>query len=63
MQQLGISVDVLLQDAEALRAEGASVMHLAVDGKLAGLLAVSDPVKTSTPAALAVSRDGKANER
>jgi Cu+-exporting ATPase len=46
-------VDALLHDAEALRAEGASVMHLAVDGKLAGLLAVSDPVKTSTPAALA----------
>jgi Cu+-exporting ATPase len=53
MQQIGISVDALLHDAEALRAEGASVMHLAVDGKLAGLLAVSDPVKTSTPAALA----------
>jgi Cu+-exporting ATPase len=32
-----------------LRAEGASVMHLAVDGQLAGLLAVSDPVKASTP--------------
>jgi Cu+-exporting ATPase len=35
--------------AEALRAEGASVMYLAVDGQLAGLLAVSDPVKASTP--------------
>jgi Cu+-exporting ATPase len=53
MQQLDISVDSLLPQAEALRAEGASVMHLAVDGKLAGLLAVSDPVKKSTPEALA----------
>ena len=53
MQQLGVSVDVLVPQAEALRAEGASVMHLAVDGQLAGLLAVSDPIKQSTPEALA----------
>ncbi|MDD5325639.1 MAG: heavy metal translocating P-type ATPase [Polaromonas sp.] len=53
MQQIGISVDSLLPQAEALRAEGASVMHLAVDGQLAGLLAVSDPIKQSTPEALA----------
>ncbi len=53
MQQLGVSVDALVAQAEALRAEGASVMHLAVDGQLAGLLAVSDPVKQSTPEALA----------
>ena len=52
MQQLGVAVDSLLPQAEALRSEGASVMHLAVDGQLAGLLAVSDPVKTSTPEAL-----------
>jgi len=53
MQQIGVSVTPLLGQAEALRAEGASVMHLAVDGQLAGLLAVSDPVKASTPEALA----------
>jgi len=53
MQQVGVSVDSLVPQAEALRAEGASVMHLAVDGRLAGLLAVSDPVKASTPEALA----------
>ncbi len=53
MQQIGVSVTSLLDQAEALRAEGASVMHLAVDGQLAGLLAVSDPVKASTPEALA----------
>ncbi len=53
MQQTGVAVDVLLPQAEALRAEGASVMHLAVDGRLLGLLAVSDPVKASTPEALA----------
>jgi len=53
MQQAGVSVEALVGQAEALRAEGASVMHLAVDGHLAGLLAVSDPVKASTPEALA----------
>ena len=52
MQQINVAVDAMLPHAEALRAEGASVMYLAVDGKLAGLLAVSDPVKQSTPEAL-----------
>jgi Cu+-exporting ATPase len=56
MQQAGVAVDALTPQAEALRAEGASVMHLAVDGRLAGLLAVSDPVKASTPEALATLR-------
>ncbi|MDZ4103383.1 MAG: heavy metal translocating P-type ATPase [Hydrogenophaga sp.] len=53
MEQIGVSVNALVSQAEALRAEGASVMHLAVDGQLVGLLAVSDPVKASTPEALA----------
>ncbi len=52
MEQLGISVDTYIPQAEQLRAEGASVMHLAVDGKLVGLLAVSDPIKASTPEAV-----------
>jgi Cu+-exporting ATPase len=53
MEQIGAPLAPLTAQAEALRAEGASVMHLAVDGRLAGLLAVSDPVKPSTPEALA----------
>ncbi|RZU45354.1 Cu+-exporting ATPase [Fluviicoccus keumensis] len=53
MQQLGIAVDSLRAEAEQLRLLGASVMHLAVDGQLAGLLAVSDPIKATTPDALA----------
>jgi Cu+-exporting ATPase len=52
MQQSGVGVEGLIPQAEKLRAEGASVMYLAVDGELAGLLAVSDPIKTSTPEAL-----------
>jgi len=54
MEQIGVSVAAMVAQAEALRIEGASVMHLAVDGKLAGLLAVSDPIKASTPEALAL---------
>ncbi|MBS7809284.1 heavy metal translocating P-type ATPase, partial [Variovorax sp. PCZ-1] len=53
MQQLGVNADMLSREAESLRAEGASVMYLASDGELIGLLAVSDPIKTSTPEALA----------
>ncbi|MBC7733115.1 MAG: heavy metal translocating P-type ATPase, partial [Bacteriovorax sp.] len=53
MTQLGVSVDALKAQAEALRAEGASVMYLAVAGQLAGLLAVADPIKPSTAEALA----------
>ncbi len=53
MTQLGVPVEALKAQAETLRAEGASVMLLAVDGKLAGLLAVSDPIKASTMEALA----------
>jgi Cu+-exporting ATPase len=56
MQQINVSVDALVAQAEALRAEGASVMHLAVDGQLAGLIAVSDPIKQSTPEALETLR-------
>ena len=53
MEQTGVPLAPLVSQAESLRAEGASVMHLAVDGQLAGLLAVSDPIKSSTPEALA----------
>ena len=52
MESEGVAVGPLATQAEALRREGASVMHLAVDGALAGLLAVADPVKASTPEAL-----------
>jgi Cu+-exporting ATPase len=57
MEQEGVDAGALAAAAEELRNRGASVMHLAVDGRLAGLLAVSDPVKASTPAALAALRE------
>ena len=56
MEQLGVDASPLATEAEALRFQGASVMYLAVDKVLAGLLAVSDPIKVTTADALASLR-------
>ncbi|CAM3796945.1 copper-transporting P-type ATPase [Bordetella bronchialis] len=52
MEQERVDWTPLQKHAEVLRGEGASVMYLAADGKLLGLVAVSDPVKATTPEAL-----------
>jgi len=52
MRDLGIDLDPLTDDANRLRDEGASVMFLAADGSVAGLIAVADPVKPTTVEAL-----------
>ena len=57
MDQLGVPVGILADEAESLRARGASVVHLAVDRRLMGLLAVSDPIKSDASEALAKLRD------
>lgn len=57
MEQEGVAIDALQADAEALRGTGASVMLLAVEKKLVGLLVVSDPIKPSTRPALQALRD------
>jgi Cu+-exporting ATPase len=54
--ELGIGTDALQSEAERQRAEGATVVFAAIDGKLAGLIAIADPVKATTPAALAALR-------
>ncbi|MCB1553861.1 MAG: heavy metal translocating P-type ATPase [Xanthomonadales bacterium] len=56
MQERGVATEVAHADAERLRSEGASAMFLAVDGRLAGLIAVSDPIKTTTVEAIAALR-------
>ena len=53
MAEQGVDWHALASEAETLRARGASVMYLAMNGQLAGLLAVSDPVKASTAEAIA----------
>jgi Cu+-exporting ATPase len=54
MDQENVNWQILGNRAEELRNEGASVMYLAANGALVGLLAVSDPVKATTPEALEV---------
>ena len=52
MRQVGVSLDSMTPHAEALRQQGASVIYLSVDRQLAGLLAVADPIKSTTAEAL-----------
>ncbi|QYY24796.1 copper-translocating P-type ATPase [Diaphorobacter sp. MNS-0] len=57
MQQENVATDAIKADAERLRGEGGSVMHLAVDGRLAGILAVTDPIKATTADAIKTLHD------
>ncbi|MCL6655698.1 haloacid dehalogenase, partial [Agrobacterium rubi] len=52
MEEARIDVSSLTSQAEALRGEGATVIFVAVDGDVAGLLAIADPIKTTTPDAV-----------
>jgi Cu+-exporting ATPase len=52
MQELGIDTGALAQRAEALQQDGQTVMFVAVDTRLMGLLGVADPIKESTPEAI-----------
>lgn len=61
MESEKVDWKVQQKEAESLRSEGASVMYLAVDGRLTGLIAVSDPVKATTPEALATLREAGIN--
>ncbi|WP_319798505.1 heavy metal translocating P-type ATPase [Nitrobacter sp.] len=52
LESAQVAVAGMTPRAQRLRAAGATVINIAVDGKLAGLFAIADPVKPSTPAAL-----------
>src|SRR5690606_12582435 len=53
MEDRGIAIpDTLADRAEALRREARTVMFAAVDGRMAGLLAVADPIKATTAEAI-----------
>lgn len=56
MDEEKVAWQALSSSAEALRERGASVMYLAVDEQLAGILVVVDPIEASTPEALAQLR-------
>ena len=53
---LAIATDALAADAERLRQDGATVVFVAIDRQPAGLIAIADPVKATTPAALVALR-------
>jgi Cu+-exporting ATPase len=52
LDELGVDPGALPARAEALRAEGRTAMFVAIDGRAAGLLAVADPIKETTPEAI-----------
>ena len=54
LAELNISTALLEPQAEQLRHDGATAVFVAVDGKVAGIIAIADPIKPSTPEALKV---------
>ncbi|MGB6484312.1 MAG: heavy metal translocating P-type ATPase [Candidatus Acidiferrales bacterium] len=56
LDENGIASSALRSRAEALRHEGQTVVHVAIDGREAGIIAIADPVKKSTPEAIAQLR-------
>jgi P-type Cu+ transporter len=54
LAELGIDTSVLAGEAERLREDGATAIFLAINGKPAGVIAIADPVKPTTPDALKV---------
>ena len=57
LADLGIQPGVAEERADALRSTGATVVFVAREGRLAGLIAIADPVKETTPEALRLLRD------
>ena len=57
LEEAGVDVAALRDRAEALRADGQTVMFVAIDGRPAGLLGVADPIKASTPEAVRLLKE------
>jgi len=59
MAEAGVPIGAVEATAAALRAEGATALYVGVDGQAAGVIAVADPIKATTAAALdALRKDG-----
>jgi len=56
LREQGVDTSPLASQADVLRSEGATVIFAGIDGQLGGLLAIADPVKATTPEALAALR-------
>jgi Cu+-exporting ATPase len=57
LSELGIATGALDAEAERLRQDGATAIFAAIDGKAAGVIAIADPVKPTTPTAIKALRD------
>jgi Cu+-exporting ATPase len=57
LQDHSIVMDSALDQAERLQAEGQTVMLVAIDGSLAGLIGVADPIKATSPEAIRMLHD------
>lgn len=57
LEESGIDARKLVTQADALRGDGATAIFIGIDGAVAGILAIADPVKETTPQALATLRD------
>jgi Cu+-exporting ATPase len=53
LAELGVGADGLAAEAGRLRRDGATAVFVSVDGKVAGVIGVADPIKASAPAAVA----------
>jgi Cu+-exporting ATPase len=56
LSELGVDASPLRESAEAMRADGATAIYVVVDGVVRGVFSIADPVKTTTPEALAALR-------
>ena len=52
MEEFGADASTVKERAEALRREGQTVVFVVVDGGVAGIVGITDPIKTSTPEAI-----------
>ena len=57
LTEFGIEAGALGSRAEALRADGATVVFVAIEGRVAGIVAIADPVKATAPEAIRALRD------
>jgi Cu+-exporting ATPase len=57
LTELGVDAAALDNEAERLREDGATAIFIAIDGKAAGVIAIADPIKETTPAALKSLRE------
>ncbi len=57
MMDAGVDTDSLSDAADEMRTQGATAIFIAVDGQAAGIIAIADPIKATTPDAIAALKD------